>query len=191
MIILLSRHGESEYNLVNKIGGDPPLSLNGVNYAKSVSVFCSNNSWVPKKCITSTKERTKQTCKYLENYMNSIEKYPELDEINGGIAEHLTYKEFEEKYPDENIKRYKNKLTYRYPEGESYEDLIKRTEKIANYVVNKNEDVFIVAHRAIIRTLIYHFLGGDKNVIPNIDIPLHKIIMLKDGHMQLIDIEKE
>ena len=92
---------------------------------------------------------------------------------------------------DENMKRKVNKLTYRYPEGESYEDLIQRTEPIANGVLEKREDVFIVAHRAIIRTLLYHFLGLDKNTIPTIDIPLHKIIMIKDGIMVVLDVEKQ
>ena len=48
MLILLTRHGESEYNLENRIGGDPKLSLNGVKYAESLGEFCDNNNWVPK-----------------------------------------------------------------------------------------------------------------------------------------------
>ena len=191
MLILLTRHGESEYNLENRIGGDPKLCLNGVKYAESLGEFCDKNNWVPKTCITSTKKRTIETCKYLENHMNSIDQYPELDEINAGIGEDLTYEEFSEKYPEENEKRKVNKLSYIYPEGESYEDLILRTEPLANAVKNKGKDVFIVAHRAIIRTLIFHFLGCDKNIVPTIDIPLHKIIAIKDGHMVLLDIEKQ
>lgn len=188
MLILLTRHGESEYNLENKIGGDPKLSTEGVKYAQKLNEFCQKNDWVPKKCITSTKKRAIETCSYLEEYMNSIDQYSDLDEINGGIAEHLTYEEFASKYPEETLKRKENKLSYRYPEGESYEDLIKRTQKIAHNVLDKKEDIVIVAHRAIIRALIHHFLGTDKNIIPTVDIPLHKIIMIKNEDMFLVDV---
>lgn len=188
-MIILSRHGESEYNLENRIGGDSSLSSDGVKYAKRLCNFCLNNSdWVPKTCITSTKKRTIQTCSYLKDYMISIDQYPELYEINAGIAEDFTYEEFAALYPDEEFKRSQDKLNYQYPKGESYQNLIDRTKPIANAIFTKNKDVFIVAHRAIIRTLIYHFLGGDKNVIPILDIPLHKIIIIKDGYMSLFDI---
>ena len=40
--------------------------------------------------------------------MNSIDQYSELDEINAGIGEDLTYEEFSEKYPEENEKRKEN-----------------------------------------------------------------------------------
>ena len=192
MVIILSRHGQSEYNVENRIGGDSSLSCDGVKYAKSLGNFCTKNSnWVPKMCITSTKKRTIQTCSYLNDYMNSIDQYPELDEIDAGIAEDFTYEEFAAKYPNQEFKRNQNKLSYRYLNGESYEDLIQRTAPIVNAILTKKKDVFIVAHRAVIRTLIYNFLGGDIQQIPNIDIPLHKIIIIKDGYISLIDIEKQ
>ena len=37
--IWLTRHGESEYNVDNRIGGDPPLTVNGQKYAKALSKF--------------------------------------------------------------------------------------------------------------------------------------------------------
>jgi broad specificity phosphatase PhoE len=189
MIILLSRHGESEYNIENKIGGDSSLSENGIKYAKNLYEFCKNNDKIiPKTCIISTKKRTIETSNYLKNYMNSIDQYEELDEIDAGIAETLTYEEFESYFPIENKKRKENKLSYRYPQGESYIDLIKRTEKISEVILNKNKNVFIIAHRAVIRTLIYHFTKCDINTVPNIDIPLHKVLVLNNGNISLIDI---
>ena len=35
--------------------------------------------------------------------------------------EHLTYEDIEEKFPEEYAAREVNKLTYRYPSGESYQ----------------------------------------------------------------------
>jgi len=43
----------------------------------------------------------------------------------------------------------------------------------------------------IYKKVYFLFLGCDKNIVPTIDIPLHKIIAIKDGHMVLFDIEKQ
>jgi broad specificity phosphatase PhoE len=40
-----------------------------------------------------------------------------LNEINAGICEGMTYKEIEEKYPEEFRARSKDKFNYRYPKG--------------------------------------------------------------------------
>ena len=189
MIIFLSRHGESKYNIENRIGGDSSLSEDGIKYAKNLNDFIKKNAEIiPKTCIISTKKRTIETSNYLKNYMNSIDQYEELDEINAGIAENLTYEEFESFFYIENKKRKQNKLSYRYPQGESYIDLIKRTEKISEVILNKNKNVFIIAHRAVIRTLIYHFTKCNINIVPNIDIPLHKVLVLINGKISLINI---
>jgi Histidine phosphatase superfamily (branch 1) len=39
----LSRHGQSEYNAIGRIGGDSGLSQHGVNYAKKLAVFVAEN----------------------------------------------------------------------------------------------------------------------------------------------------
>ena len=42
----------------------------------------------------------------------------------------MTYEEISLKYPAEFAARDMNKLTYRYPGGESYEDLVARLEPV-------------------------------------------------------------
>ena len=40
--IFLSRHGESEYNLTARIGGNPPLTSKGQRYAKALGVYINS-----------------------------------------------------------------------------------------------------------------------------------------------------
>ena len=40
--IFLSRHGESEYNLTARIGGNPPLTTKGQRYAKALGVYINS-----------------------------------------------------------------------------------------------------------------------------------------------------
>ena len=42
----------------------------------------------------------------------------------------MTFEEFKINYPDEYNKRINNKLNYKYKNGESYIDLINRTDSI-------------------------------------------------------------
>jgi len=40
--IFLSRHGESEYNVDSRIGGNPPLTAKGQRYAKAMGNYMNS-----------------------------------------------------------------------------------------------------------------------------------------------------
>ena len=69
----------------------------------------------------------------------------------------MTYKEIAEKYPDEFASRDQNKFMYRYPRGESYEDLVGRLEPVI-MELERQGNVLVVAHQAVIRCLLAYFL---------------------------------
>ncbi len=181
MRIVLVRHGESEYNPLNIIGGDPSLTDKGKEFAANLSRFISNHSWFPKKCYCSSKKRVQETLSVFKEKMNSIVISEYLDELNAGLCEGLTYTQFYQTYTDEFTKRYQYKLTYRYPNGESYIDLIDRVKIIADEIKAKGEDVFIVGHQAVNRALLAHFTDEQVENIPHLDIPLHNLIVVENG----------
>ena len=47
-----------------------------------------------------------------------------------GESEAMTYEEIQEKFPKEFALRDQDKFHYRYPKGESYEDLVHRLEPV-------------------------------------------------------------
>lgn len=47
-----------------------------------------------------------------------------------GECEAMTYEEIQKKFPKEFALRDENKFHYRYPRGESYEDLVHRLEPV-------------------------------------------------------------
>ena len=172
--IYLSRHGESLYNLENKIGGNSDLSNNGLLYSKKLALYM--NKTVKKyELYCSTLIRTINTSKELTRNINICKC---LDEINAGICEHKTFEEVEKIYPEEFIKRKNDKLNYRYPSGESYLDLIERLRTFVFDIENNNNIVIIVAHQAILRVIYGFFMGIKIEDIPHIKIPLHTIIEL-------------
>jgi hypothetical protein len=71
--IYLSRHGESTYNIQKKLGGDPPLSPAGEEYAQRLGVYaeCSiqksqyTGKKVPARLWTSSLQRTELTAAHI------------------------------------------------------------------------------------------------------------------------------
>ena len=49
--------------------------------------------------------------------------FPQLNEINSGDHDGMTYEEIAEAYPVDFAARDRDKLRYRYPRGESYVDV--------------------------------------------------------------------
>ena len=121
--IWLTRHGQSIYNTQDRVGGDSSLSPNGRFYANSLSNFMQDIE--VDEVWTSTLVRTVQTASRLGR---SIQRWKILDEIHAGMCDGLTYAEIKEQFPEVAEGRSIDKLRYRYPQGESYEDVIRRVE---------------------------------------------------------------
>ena len=69
----------------------------------------------------------------------------------------MTYEEIAEKYPEDFAARDQSKFTYRYPRGESYEDLVARLEPVI-MELERQGNVLVVSHQAVIRCLLAYFL---------------------------------
>ena len=64
------------------------------------------------------------------------------------------------KHPHIVTERKKNKLNYRYPEGESYLDLIERLKYFVLNIGVYEKPIVIIAHNAILKVLLGYFNGN-------------------------------
>ena len=208
----LSRHGQSEYNLLGKIGGDSSLTKSGLEYARRLATYArdemarkveideetgeekrSNASPRPCRLWTSTLTRTKETAQFVEHTMFNhrfdngdavdwVQFRPmarrNLDEIYAGSCDGMTYSEIERVYPEEFERRQADKLSYRYPRGESYMDVILRLEHVANEMERTREPVLIICHQGILRILYAYFTGMSRQDAPFVKVPLNHVIRL-------------
>mmetsp|Transcript_25163 Transcript_25163/g.53209 ORF Transcript_25163/g.53209 Transcript_25163/m.53209 type:complete len:515 (-) Transcript_25163:323-1867(-) len=206
----LSRHGQSEYNLLGKIGGDAGLTEAGLEYARRLAVFAKDvigmettkdettgeeiKSPIPARLWTSTLRRTKETAQFIKRESITTHKWDNgdevewiqfqgrarrnLDELYAGVCDGLTYKEIEEQYPEEFARRQEDKLTYRYPRGESYMDVTLRLETIVLDIERTREPILIVGHQGIHRLLYAYFMGLPRDEAPYVSIPLNTVIEL-------------
>ncbi|XP_060039352.1 6-phosphofructo-2-kinase/fructose-2,6-bisphosphatase 1 isoform X2 [Erinaceus europaeus] len=162
--IYLCRHGESELNLRGRIGGDSGLSARG----KQSQDINSLKVW------TSHMKRTIQTAEALGV---PYEQWKALNEIDAGVCEEMTYEEIQEHYPEEFALRDQDKYRYRYPKGESYEDLVQRLEPVI-MELERQENVLVICHQAVMRCLLAYFLDKNSGELPYLKCPLHTVLKL-------------
>lgn len=184
--IYLSRHGESMYNKEDRIGGDPNLSPNGYAYSRILSNHI--NKLDIGFVMTSELIRTIETAQSIIHPKISMS---ELNEIHSGICENLTYDEVRIKYPEIYAARSDDKYNYRYPQGESYDDLLIRLKPIFDLIDRSTGPILIIAHQAVLRVIYGVLMDMDKYSFPHISIPLHTLIQLnisKDHKSESIEL---
>ena len=82
-----------------------------------------------------------------------IFRWKALNEIDSGICDDLTYEEIKNQFPQDFRARDIDKFRYRYPRGESYEDLVTRLEPVI-MELERQDVVIIVGHQAVNRYLL-------------------------------------
>jgi len=109
--IYLTRHGESDMNLSQRIGGDSNLSQRGRMYGEKLAEFIKKENLADLVVWTSQYKRTIKTAARIDA---PKEQWKALNEIDAGICEGMTYEEIASKYPDEFALRDQDKYHYRY-----------------------------------------------------------------------------
>ena len=176
-----SQHGESEFNLSGKIGGDANISARGELYAQALPDLVAKSVGDDRKLTiwTSTLKRTQQTARFLAASSKSYNKleWKALDELDSGVCDGLTYQEIETLYPEDFRARDDDKYNYRYRGGESYRDVVIRLEPII-MELERSENILIVTHQAVLRCIYAYYMNVPQEQSPWMEVPLHTLIKL-------------
>ncbi len=175
--LFLVRHGQTFYNLEYRIGGDSGLTEKGFAQANALARHFADVR-IP-FVFTSTKLRTQQMAEPLLASRTDSTRIvlPELDEIDAGICENMTYEEIQSTLPNVHQARTRDKYHYIYPQGEGYATLRERVDrgiKKALYLSGNAGCIMIVGHQAVNRMILSHFLFRRTEDVPYIYIPQNK-----------------
>ena len=172
--LFLIRHTQTQYNVVNRIGGNSPLTKKGRAQAVALALFFKKKkiSYI----FTSEKTRTMDTARAICEMQDNcrIISLKEFNEINAGICERMTYEDIERKLPRVFEKRGADKYHYVYPDGESYETMKPRITqgiKKAFFLNRRANNIMIVGHQAVNRMILSHFLYRREDDVPYIYVP--------------------
>ncbi|KAM0792229.1 hypothetical protein ACM66B_004925 [Microbotryomycetes sp. NB124-2] len=173
--IYFTRHGESQYNVEGKIGGDAPLSSRGEMYMRALPQLIQEKLGdTPLTVWTSTLKRTIQTASLLPYEKLT---WKSLDELDAGVCDGMTYEEIEVSYPEDYAARDDDKFNYRYRGGESYRDVVIRLEPVI-LELERQQNILVVCHQAVLRCLYAYFHNLPQDELPYLKIPLHTVIKL-------------
>ena len=175
--LYLIRHGETYYNLEDRIGGDSDLTGKGWAQARALADYFKKKR-IP-LIFTSKKKRTQQTALPIKEVQEdcTIIHLAEFDEIDSGICECMSYEKIRTQMPHVYAERKKDKYNYVYPEGEGYvtmQERINRGIKKALYLSNSRDNIMIIGHRAVNRMILSHFMFRRDEDVPFIYIPQDK-----------------
>lgn len=191
--LFLVRHGETYFNLEDRIGGDSKLTEKGLAQAQALAEYFSNVR-IP-IIFTSNYTRTLQTATPIAEKQehSSIIALTEFNEIHAGICDGMTYQEIQEQRPQVANARKGDKYGYTYPEGEGYvtmEQRIHRGLQKVFYLNNYDDNIMIVGHRAVNRMILSDFVFRQKEEVPYIYMPQDRYYHLQiDPHKKNFELK--
>ena len=158
MKIYLVRHGETDWNLLNKIQGQTDTSLNdnGRKQAQELAEKVNKELCGIKSIYSSSQKRALETAQIIGREL-SIQPivHRGLEEICLGKWEGYTWKQVRELFFEEYQIWHRNRRYQVPPMGESYQQLLNRLlPAIDDIIKTEEKDTLIVTHSAVIMTLM-------------------------------------
>lgn len=157
MKFYLTRHGETDWNIQNRIQGQTDTLLNerGREQARELADRLKDGYEI-KTIYTSRQRRARETAEVIGQAIGVTPIVREgLEEISLGSWEGYTWKQVREQFQEEYQAWYTNRRYQTPPGGESYQQLLNRLlPTLAGILDETMENVLLVTHSAVIMTLM-------------------------------------
>lgn len=161
--IYIARHGETEYNRANKMQGRSiDISLNETGREQAYSIAAELEEVALDHMYCSSLLRARETAEIIGNRRGiAPDPYPELDEMNFGIAEGKPAHEVREYLDDAHDRWRQGEVEFTIPGGESPAEVLDRAgTRVGSLLENSNgKNVLFVLHGRLIRILVSTWLG--------------------------------
>ncbi|MEG0306488.1 MAG: histidine phosphatase family protein [Clostridium sp.] len=187
MSIFLLRHGETDWNTIDRLQGHTDISLNetGKKKIEQVAFFFKRIIGDINYIISSPLSRANESALIFSNsvdYKGEIISDKLFIERSFGLAEGLLQEEIKLKFPDLDI-----------PEMESEENVFSRAIQGLNYYdsIYSDVNILIVTHGAVLKTLVDNqtpCCGEDINIVESVPGGLFKL-NLRNGEYQIKEIK--
>lgn len=191
-IILLARHGETDWNRDLRWQGqaDPPLNARGRGQSRALAEELAD---VPLAAIYSSDlRRARETAEIVGTRKGmTVEARPELREVDVGSWSELTSAEVEERFPGA-FQRWQDVGDPTWEGGETHAEMAERVlSAVVEIAAAHDENVLIVAHGGPIRAILAHALGVEfatrRREIPAVDNCRVSRIAFENGVFRRLD----
>ena len=161
--IILVRHGQTEWNRVERFRGraDVPLNETGLAQAEATGKRVASE-WQPVAVYTSPLSRSVKTAESIaKHYDLKVQIHPGLADIDYGEWQGLSPEEASQRWPEEIDAWYNRPHLARIPGGETLDDLRARLMQTVNELATRHtgETIVLVGHTVINRIILLGILG--------------------------------
>jgi broad specificity phosphatase PhoE len=173
-IIVLIRHGETDWNIIGRYQGqaDPPLNSNGIKQAQQLAIELLQSSI--DVIYTSPLLRTKETADIISEKLDvqQIDE-PRLMEINQGDWQTRLRSEIEHLYPELFAAWENTPWDVSPPGGEYLHDVQIRVNAAVDDIVRQEpgQKVGLVTHRVPIALIKMRYQNMDPDIVRTIHLP--------------------
>ena len=158
MKLYLVRHGETDWNIENKIQGQTDIALNekGRHQAKELAGELAGGGFGVRVIYTSGQIRARQTAEIIGQALGIVPVAVKgLEEISLGKWEGYTWKQVREVFAEDYQLWQSNRRYQVPPQGESYQQLLDRLLPTIDGIISKEEEnTRVGTHSGVIMTLM-------------------------------------
>lgn len=182
MKLILVRHGETSWNRQKKIQGSSDIGLNGLGTEQAQKLASSLRDEQIEAIITSPLKRAYETARAISQYHDvNIEVENDLQELNTGELEGLTFPEVMARYPTFVQDWRDNRASLVMPNGESLIELQNRAWQVIQRTISNTKNTVVVSHNFALATILCK--------LQNLDISSSREIHLGVASKTCVDIE--
>ncbi len=161
--IILVRHGQTEWNRVERFRGraDVPLNETGLAQAQATGRRVAVE-WRPVAIYSSPLSRAVKTAEAIAGRLDlPAQIHPGMADIDYGLWQGLTPDEAKERWPEIHHAWYNAPHTARIPGGETLNDLRARAMTTVNELAARHTEqtIVLVGHTVINRVILLRVLG--------------------------------
>ena len=162
--IYLTRHGQTEWNVVKRMQGHKNSDLTELGQKQAAALGLALKDIQIDKIYCSSSQRTLDTARLIKGNRN-IEIIPtdDLMEISLGCWEGHTFDEVEAQYPEKFDNFWNHPEKYVPIDGETFEDVRNRTAKVMKLIAEKEngKNILVVTHGIVLKTIYTYFMNQD------------------------------
>jgi probable phosphoglycerate mutase len=187
--IYFIRHGETDWNRDRRYQGQRDIPLNDTGRAEARRNGIALRTYLPAMAdadfVASPLGRTRETMEIVRGELGlapagyAID--PRLLELSYGLWEGTLQDDVADRDPDGLAARRMDPYRWRPDRGESYADLFAR---VSGWAETVRRDCVVVSHGGVSRCLRALVLGLDPGLIPELESPQDRVLILSGGAMR-------
>lgn len=195
-VLVLLRHGQSEWNLQNLFTGwrDPGLTPRGYDEARAAGAALKKHGYKFDRAFVSDLTRAQETLRTALEALGQPDLEPivnkALRERDYGDLSGLNKDEARTKWGDEQVKLWRRSYDVQPPGGESLRDTVARVLPYYNQAilpcVLRGEKVLVAAHGNSLRALVMVLDGLNAKTIPTVEIKTGEPLVYRIGPDALV-----